>query len=471
MPIEGPLTVMCAPLLVGTGDEQRLLGSLEAWRIGGSRPFGEADLAAGMYVARQTALVTENARQIAVLRHRVEELQADLLPPPRRETTALSAAGAYRSGGPPAAAEVVGGEVVGGGWYDSIPLAGGRVALVAGAVPGYGQHVVAAMGQIRRSTEILAKQDWEPAELLARLDVTVAEAGAPLVGSQCLCVVVDPVERRLQAASAGRLAPLLVRPDGGADVLSLLPGPPLGSGTRGLYMATHHPLPPGSTLALTTADSTREQRHLLGVAADGAGRGDSPGVIAASLVAAAGPGDATALAAAIRELPAGHHATWTWPAEARAAGEARRVLPGFLQRLDPGMVTDDLDYGLTMAVSELVTNAYRYGSHHSDGHSVTLRLIVADGRLTAEVDDPASAAPQLRLAGVDEEGGRGIKIVHQLGTRWGTRYRAEPAGGKSLGKTIWVQFALGETGGNGPAGEDNAPEPDLDALADQFPEP
>lgn len=482
VPVTGPLTVMCAPLLVGQGRNQRLLGSFEAWRIGGGKPFTDADLAAGVDLARRTAIVLENARQTALLRTRVQALQANLLPPPTRETAAVVTAGAYRSGGGLSTAgagtvgDVDGADVdgadgigdVAGHWHDVITLSGGRAALIVGAVPGHGQDAVAAMGQIRSSTRTLAEQDWEPAELLARLDTTVAEAGPPAIGSQCLYAVVDPVNRRLQIAAAGPLAPLLVTPDGAASVLALTPGPALGSGSGSLYMDTHHPIPPGATLALTTAGDDQEQRRLLAAVADGAGRDATVGTIAARLVEAAGAGDATALVSTVRELPAAHHATWTWPARPEAAGAARRALPAFLARLTPGAVPDEVEFGLELVVSELVTNAVRYGH----GDSVSLRLIVADGRLTAEVSDPASTAPHLRRAAADDEGGRGIDIVHKLGLRWGTRFRAAPGGGPSLGKTIWTQFALGPredspTGDPGGLGDPG----DLDDLGAKFPEP
>jgi anti-sigma regulatory factor (Ser/Thr protein kinase) len=80
-------------------------------------------------------------------------------------------------------------------------------------------------------------------------------------------------------------------------------------------------------------------------------------------------------------------------------------------------------------VSELVTNAIRYG-----GSPIQLRLI-RDRALICEVSDASSTSPHLRRARTYDEGGRGLLLVAQLTDRWGTR----PSG---TGKTIWAEQAL-----------------------------
>jgi anti-sigma regulatory factor (Ser/Thr protein kinase) len=86
-----------------------------------------------------------------------------------------------------------------------------------------------------------------------------------------------------------------------------------------------------------------------------------------------------------------------------------------------------------LVVSELVTNAIRYG-----GTPIRLRLI-RDRTLICEVTDGSSTAPHLRRARVFDEGGRGLLLVAQLTQRWGARQTAS-------GKVIWCEQAL-------PAGE------------------
>lgn len=76
-----------------------------------------------------------------------------------------------------------------------------------------------------------------------------------------------------------------------------------------------------------------------------------------------------------------------------------------------------------LVVSELVTNAIRYG-----GPPVRLRLI-RDTTLVCEVSDTDSTAPYLRRARAFDEGGRGLFIVAHLTLRWGSRQNGD-------GKTI-----------------------------------
>ncbi len=84
---------------------------------------------------------------------------------------------------------------------------------------------------------------------------------------------------------------------------------------------------------------------------------------------------------------------------------------------------------VTELVSELVTNAIRYG-----GVPIELRLI-RDRSLICEVSDASSTSPHMRRARTYDEGGRGLLLVAQLTDRWGSR----PSGN---GKTIWAEQAL-----------------------------
>lgn len=82
-----------------------------------------------------------------------------------------------------------------------------------------------------------------------------------------------------------------------------------------------------------------------------------------------------------------------------------------------------------LVVSELVTNAIRYGAE-----PIRLRLI-RDRTLICEVSDGSSTAPHLRRAHAFDEGGRGLLPVAQLTESWGTRQTA-------TGKTIWAEQVL-----------------------------
>ncbi|MCG0291148.1 ATP-binding protein, partial [Streptomyces sp. PSAA01] len=118
-------------------------------------------------------------------------------------------------------------------------------------------------------------------------------------------------------------------------------------------------------------------------------------------------------------------ATWDIPADAAAVAEARRNTTG--QLLAWGL--EETLFTTELIVSELVTNAIRYGRP-----PIRLRLI-RDRSLICEVSDANSTAPHLRRARVFDEGGRGLMLVAQLATRWGTRQGPD-------GKTIWVEQDL-----------------------------
>lgn len=82
------------------------------------------------------------------------------------------------------------------------------------------------------------------------------------------------------------------------------------------------------------------------------------------------------------------------------------------------------DYFVRVVVTELVTNAIR--------HAVTDEIRVdayADGDVyVVEVWDADGTPPMLRAPGPDELGGRGLVLVAELATRWGTQHDEEEGG-------------------------------------------
>ena len=66
-------------------------------------------------------------------------------------------------------------------------------------------------------------------------------------------------------------------------------------------------------------------------------------------------------------------------------------------------------------------------------------MIRDDHTLVCEVSDPSNTQPRLRRARTTDEGGRGLLLVAQLTTRWGSRYG-------SSGKTIWTEQSLPAAG-------------------------
>ncbi|MFD1275694.1 SpoIIE family protein phosphatase [Streptomyces kaempferi] len=234
----------------------------------------------------------------------------------------------------------------------------------------------------------------------------------------------------------------MLRPDGTAEVVAISPGPPLTlSGMP--YETTVIDVEPGSVLALYTdglvergdRDIGQGLRRLTEALAarcrpdralDETGR-----ALLADLADQAPRDDAALLLARTRAIPATDIAHWEIPADPTAASKARE----WIARQFTIWGLDDLLFTTELIVSELVTNAVRYGRSPMD-----LRLI-RHNVLVCEVTDSSSTQPRLRRARTTDEGGRGLFLVAQLGGRWGCRHGQN-------GKTIWSEQAIQDRGGS-----------------------
>lgn len=134
------------------------------------------------------------------------------------------------------------------------------------------------------------------------------------------------------------------------------------------------------------------------------------------------------LLARTRCLPASQVATWDIPADPALVAPVRKQV---VEQLDVWSLSEAA-FAAELVVSELVTNAIRYGSR-----PIRLRLIHDATTLICEVSDTSHTAPHLRRAKTWDKGGRGQLLVAQLTQRWGSRHTAE-------GKTIWAEVSLVE---------------------------
>jgi len=385
-------------------------------------------------LASRAAVCIDNARRFARERSTALALQHSLLPRDLPGQAAVEVAHRYRPSGSLAG--------IGGDWFDVIPLSGSRVALVVGDVVGHGIASSATMGRLCTAVRTLADVDLPPDELLTHLDDLVTHLASDDTGDEvaelgatCLYAVYDPVSRRLTLAAAGHPPPALVLPDGTASLVPMTAGPPLGVG--GLpFEAVELELPEGAVVALYTdgliedRDRDRDVDHATAELCRAlTASAESLDALCDSVLKAVMPeepsDDVALLLARTRALGGDRVATWDIePDPARVAG-ARQAATDRLAAWgleEEAFVTE-------LVVSELVTNAIRYGQP-----PIQLRLI-RDRALICEVSDGSSTSPHLRRAHAYDEGGRGLLLVAQLTQRWGSRQTGS-------GKTIWAEQPL-----------------------------
>ncbi|MFE3765852.1 SpoIIE family protein phosphatase [Streptomyces sp. NPDC059104] len=412
-----------------------LLGIVCFYRSQDPAPYGDDDRALAKELAARAALSIDNARRYTREHTLALSLQHSLLPRGLPEQGAVEVAHRYlpsESG-------------VGGDWFDVIPLSGTRVALLVGDVVGHGLHAAATMGRLRTAARNFAELELAPDELLTHLDNLMVrldreEGGdAPgagstgIVGATCLYAIYDPTSQQCTVARAGHPPPALVLPDGSVSLLDLPAGPPLGLG--GLpFESAEITLPVHSQLVLYT-DGLIEDRHrdvdtaldqLRGALAhpDRAPEDTCRAVLDA--VAPEHPADDIALLVArTNALPADRIASWDLDPDPALVGQVRAAA---MEQLDRWGL-EESSFATELLLSELVTNAVRYGSA-----PIRVRLI-HDRTLICEVHDASNSAPRMRHAASTDEGGRGLFLVAQLAQAWGTRYTTG-------GKVIWAECAL-----------------------------
>jgi anti-sigma regulatory factor (Ser/Thr protein kinase) len=296
------------------------------------------------------------------------------------------------------------------------------------------------MGQLRTAVRAYAVEGHGPAALLERLD-RLAGMVSSLQLTTCVYGVYDPADRSLLLASAGHLPPVLVGP-GGADLLVLEPGLPLGVGAAaGGCAEALLTLPAGTSVLLYTdglvEGRTRSLDEGLALLRDAAaGVTGDPAALCDQVLAALGRDyshdDDIALLALTTD-PAGSaqvapRACMDLPARAESSRLGRDFAVVALGRWQ---LPDETVERAALVVSELVTNAVRHA-----GTDVRLQLEVALGELRVSVADGHPGLPA--IGGAEDgtaEGGRGLRLVEAYSGAWGV----EPTAG---GKVVWARLPV-----------------------------
>ena len=386
---------------------------------------------------------------------------------------------------------------VGGDWYDIIPLSAGRVGIVIGDVEGRGARAAAIMGQLRAALRAFAQDDKPPAEILRRLDdwcrtlepTNAEEYGFAAVDPptvSCTYLVYDAWSRTLSFANAGHDAPLLIT-DNEVGQMEIEHGGVLfgvrGKGIPGVppYREETRYLPPGSALVFYTDGLTdrrpradghghyteAEALQMLCEAVRGVATGTVEAIAEAAEQAVPGEIDDDMAIVVVRtssvELASRER---NFPAEPIRVSEARRLAHQTFTSW--GMDSDQADLACLL-VSEVATNVVLHAAvspspRHEfalesaealesgaledwanaplaedftplGGREFTLRLRRGESAVWVEVFDPDLRLPRLRSAGENDEGGRGLYLVDQLATRWGSRPTQD-------GKAVWFEIPI-----------------------------
>jgi serine phosphatase RsbU (regulator of sigma subunit) len=450
-------------------------------------------------IASRVAVAIDNAMLFEAERRTALAFQQSLLPHSVPELDGLQVAFRYVPAKPLATQGQGIQTQVGGDWYDIIPLAAGRVGLVIGDVEGRGARAAATMGQLRAALRAYAQDEKSPADIMRKLDEWVRStaplgAGGDPPTVSCIYLIYDAWSRALTFANAGHAAPLMTV-DGTVRPLEVRHKGVLlgvrGRGIRGLptYREQTVTLPPGAALVLYTDGLTDRRTR-----ADGDGHyteSEAVAMLRDSLLKAQPSADALVAAAenavpgdidddmailVFRSSPE-NLAVFerSFPAEPIMVSEARRLATATFTawEMDP----DQADLALLL-VSEVVTNAVLHasvtpspagrrfdleldpladtpsgmnvgaltpasglalGAHYAPVYrprEFTLRLRRGAEAIWVEVFDPDLRLPRLRTARATDEGGRGLYLVEQLATRWGSRPTPE-------GKAVWFEVPLG----------------------------
>ena len=119
------------------------------------------------------------------------------------------------------------------------------------------------------------------------------------------------------------------------------------------------------------------------------------------------------------------------PATEAAISRAR----AFVDRLEALDGYADARFAVRLLVSELFTNAVKYGSRRSDAR-VRLLVAVDDKHVRGEIGDSGRgfAGGSTSMPDVDAESGRGLAFLDALADRWGVVHNGETC--------VWFELDL-----------------------------
>lgn len=243
-------SVMCAPLLHADG---KAFGVIQLDTQDRSKKFVADDLKLLAGVANQAAVALENV-----------QLHDDLLARDRFQRDLELAREVQRGFLPRTLPEIPGyqffthyesAQQIGGDYYDFIPLASHRLAVLLGDVAGKGVPAALLMAKLSAEARFCMLTESEPAAAVTRLNDLLLRAGMMDRFVTLAAAVLDPTKHAVTFINAGHLNPLIYRAASGKLEIGGNPdaaGLPLGVLENYQYVSHQVELKPGDSAILYT---------------------------------------------------------------------------------------------------------------------------------------------------------------------------------------------------------------------------
>ncbi|BFU45328.1 SpoIIE family protein phosphatase [Krasilnikovia sp. MM14-A1004] len=306
---------------------------------------------------------------------------------------------------------------VGGDWYDTFPLADGRIGIVVGDCVGHGLPAATVMGQLRSACRALLLQNTDPAQTLTALDRFATQ----LPGAMCatvFCGVLDPDTGSLCYASAGHPPAVVTHPDGTVDLLDQGRSRPLGVRCDTRRPDAQYAMPSRATLLLYTDGLIERRRQPLTAGIDRVtgtvqqGRSANLEDLATGLMRDMAPpgGYQDDVALLLYRHPG--PLELDFPAEAGRLAGVRAALRGWLARCGVDTTTAQ---NVLVAAGEACANAIEHGHRHLPGGHIRLHAAATADELHLTIAD--SGRWKADQPAGDPHRGRGLTIMRALMTR------------------------------------------------------
>jgi anti-sigma regulatory factor (Ser/Thr protein kinase) len=310
---------------------------------------------------------------------------------------------------------------IGGDWYDVFMLSDRELALGVGDVAGHDLHAATVMGSVRQAIRIAAREDGDPASVLARVNRSLC-ADEPHCMVSAFFGVLDLTNGRLRYAIAGHPPPIVVWPNRETEALSGR-GFVLGVNRRAQFARYEARLCVGSGIVLYTDGVVEAERDYLGGLAklEAAIRIDAfaPGGNIAELIQqrvfndVEARDDSALLFVGITDLniTAEPARTQTWRLNAKDEASAHRVKRALLWHLGEFTVPGSDFAAVEAIVGELMSNVAR----HTPGEAEVV-LEYGDRGVDLHVCDRGKAFRSTGEYPPDlfAESGRGLYLVRAL---------------------------------------------------------